>query len=314
MPPSRHSHSSHSSHRSSHSSHSRSSHSARSSYSSSRSSSSYRSRSNSSYSYTPKFKTRSNQPRGWNASLYGQSIIYACKDHDYVYYPHSWTSDDGIDYQAGYYDEKGIYYSNVVAKDMETILTCKYCGSKMTCKWTDGMETNCPNCGSAFEIDKIDVKQNEVVRRTRRLPFFDSLISALIGIFVLVCSLPILAGIATAVMNNVSSSASRIISSTPSSVYVSEIGRTCKLDGEDYYDATTQCWFWWDDELDPPQWQYWYEGISSKYGDYGWMEYDAGEQCWYIEVNDGDWRKLMVTEEAESRLWHFKNAYTNELY
>ena len=40
---------------------------------------------------------------------------------------------------------------------------------------------------------------------------------------------------------------------------------------------------------DASQWQYWVEGLSSDYGDAGWMEYNDGQ--WYIETRPGSWVK-----------------------
>ena len=92
-------------------------------------------------------------------------------------------------------------------------------------------------------------------------------------------------------------------------IFVSEIGRTCKWDSEYdcYYDEPTDCYFWKNDTIDPPQWQYWYEGISSDYGDYGWMEYDFDEKIWYIEKSDGDWIRLPKSYDTTD-LWHFKTS------
>ena len=74
---------------------------------------------------------------------------------------------------------------------------------------------------------------------------------------------------------------------------------------QSYYDAETDCYLWYNEELDPPVWQYWYEGISSDYGDYGWMEYDETEKQWYIEQNSGNWIPLPASYDA-SRLWHIE--------
>ncbi len=89
-------------------------------------------------------------------------------------------------------------------------------------------------------------------------------------------------------------------------IYVDAIGRTCKWDSEyeSYYDKTTDCYFWKNDTIDPPQWQYWYEDISSDYGDYGWMEYDFDEKIWYIEVSDDRWEPLPEKYDT-TELWHF---------
>ena len=100
----------------------------------------------------------------------------------------------------------------------------------------------------------------------------------------------------------------------PSTVYVEEIGRTCILDGEDYYDSETECWFYYNEELSPAQWQYWYEGISNNYGDYGWMEFDDNNELWYIETSRNNWEVLDYNSYNTSKLWHFENAYNNNLY
>ena len=98
----------------------------------------------------------------------------------------------------------------------------------------------------------------------------------------------------------------------PKSIYVEEIGRTCYQDGENMYDMESDCWFWWNTDLLPAQWQYWYEGISSDFGDYGWMEYSDDEDKWYIEVADGVWKELKGYNT--DGCWHFENAYINNYY
>lgn len=71
-------------------------------------------------------------------------------------------------------------------------------------------------------------------------------------------------------------------------------------DAESYYDKSTDCWVWYNTEVDPAVWQYWYEGISSDFGDYGWMEHD--EDGWFIERSYGNWIELPDTYDA-GRLW-----------
>ena len=89
------------------------------------------------------------------------------------------------------------------------------------------------------------------------------------------------------------------------SYYVKSIDRTCEWNDEFdcYYDPVTDCYFWYNDTTKTHTWQYWYEGISSDYGDYGWMEWDSTEQQWYIEVSDGEWT-LLPAEYDRSYLWH----------
>jgi hypothetical protein len=73
-------------------------------------------------------------------------------------------------------------------------------------------------------------------------------------------------------------------------------------DSEAYYDSSTECWIWYNTNVTPNIWQYWYEGISSEY-DEGWMEYDTNEQCWYVEKTSGNWIKLPSKYDS-NRLWH----------
>ena len=66
-----------------------------------------------------------------------------------------------------------------------------------------------------------------------------------------------------------------------------------------YYDAASDCYIGYNSDVGI--WQYWYEGISSDYGDYGWMEhYDDG---WFIEASNGNWVALPSRYDS-SRLWY----------
>ena len=74
--------------------------------------------------------------------------------------------------------------------------------------------------------------------------------------------------------------------------------------GEDsYYEKESDCWLWYNTDVSPNLWQYWYEGISSDYGDYGWMEYEP--DGWYIEASGENWIKL-PEEYVSERLWHME--------
>ena len=69
---------------------------------------------------------------------------------------------------------------------------------------------------------------------------------------------------------------------------------------DSYYDGEN-CWIWYNTDMDPAVWQYWYDGISSDFGDYGWMEHD--DTGWYIEASNGNWIKLPDTYSTEG-LWY----------
>ena len=99
------------------------------------------------------------------------------------------------------------------------------------------------------------------------------------------------------------------ISSNDNSIYVEPLGRSCQWydDYDSYYDEETDCYFAYNDTADT--WQYWYEGISSDYGDYGWMEYDEAEKQWYIEASNANWVKLPGKYET-SDLWYISDDAT----
>ncbi len=327
MPPrghssSHHSSSHHSSHRSSHHSSSHSSSRSHSSHSSSHHSS-YVSPVRSTYRRsTPVHRTRTSQPYGWDKTRHGSVGHFYGETHDYDYYPQGWTASDGRYFEEGYYDENGQHYDNMIMAGAETMLKCEYCGSRMVYKWKEGDLPVCDKCGASLRVDITDKNKDtyrgngsqshggwkEVFSRIHPIG------KVAIGVFIICLMLPVFAIVAAmftiATSNNTSGSARYETVSAKNSIYVEEIGRTCYLDGEDWYDSQTECWFYYNDEVSPYQWQYWYEGISSDYGDYGWMEYDMSEEAWYIETDDCNWVHLPADYDT-SKLWHMTDEYTN---
>lgn len=91
-------------------------------------------------------------------------------------------------------------------------------------------------------------------------------------------------------------------------IYVNALGRTVPWDSENewYYDEDTDCYFFQNNDMDPPVWQYWFEGVSSNYGgDYGWMEWDYNENRWYVQQSENSWVPLPENEYTD-RLWHME--------
>ena len=88
-------------------------------------------------------------------------------------------------------------------------------------------------------------------------------------------------------------------------VYVPALGRDVPWDREydSYYDRQTDCYFILNTDMDPPIWQYWFEGVSSDYGDYGWLEWDAKENRWYVQIRENKWEPL--PDGKGTGLWHF---------
>ena len=70
-----------------------------------------------------------------------------------------------------------------------------------------------------------------------------------------------------------------------------------------YYDEESDCWLWYNTYMDPPVWQYWYEGISSEFADSGWMEHDS--DGWFIEESYGNWIELPAEYDSD-RLWYIE--------
>lgn len=86
-----------------------------------------------------------------------------------------------------------------------------------------------------------------------------------------------------------------------STIYISEIDRYCSLDGEDYYDSETDCYFYIDYDNETPIVLYWYEDFSSEYGDYGWLDYDERDGNWYVEVDYDEWE---IVDNPPDYFWH----------
>lgn len=204
-----------------------------------------------------------------------------------------------------------------------TMLRCAYCGNRVLYQWQEGSIPTCERCGAQFEVDITDTAMpapsgvrwgvDESVKRT--FSEIHPVGKVAIGVMLVAVLLPILmivGAVFSVVTSAISSNGTEIRNeSVQNSIYVEEIGRTCYLDGEDWYDSQTECWFYYNDDVAPAQWQYWYEGISSDYGDYGWMEYDMDEAAWYLEVGDGQWVHLPETYDT-SNLWHMADDFVNE--
>ena len=338
MPPSRHSSSHHSSsHHSSHSSSHHSSSRSHSSHSSSSHSYSYRSsfgslgssyrsssaskRNSTTPVTTPVRRTRSSQPYGWDNKVHGTVGHYYCSTHDYDYYPTGWTAQDGRHFEEGYYDENGQYYENMAMIGGTTMLKCSYCGNRMLHKWTEGDLPICDKCGAQLSVDITDKEDKSYASQAKNTTTLSNELKKTpltgkiaVGVFLCCLLLPfvvIFASLFFIISEKSSSESTRYeTSSVKNSIYVEEIGRTCYLDGEDWYDSKSECWFYYNDTVAPYQWQYWYEGISSDYGDYGWMEYDPNEDTWYVETGEGNWVHLPSKYDT-SKLWHMTDEYTN---
>jgi len=101
----------------------------------------------------PDPKPRINQPKGYEDSRYSGSLIRG-KHHEYIFMPQGYVDPDtGMEYKAGYYDEKGNYYERVILKSgkkRETLACCDFCGTQIKLNWVKGALVSCPNCGAVL--------------------------------------------------------------------------------------------------------------------------------------------------------------------
>ena len=235
-------------------------------------------------------------------------------------------------------------YEKTTDPDKIKKVKCPYCDSKFEyneSKIDDITELKCPNCGAKLEKEDIDVSvapKKNILRpptdysdryssttknNNKKSKKEDIRFLILIAIASIAIGSMMIIAIALALSkynSNIDSDVivndtdNTIINNTDTvkeqqeenSLYVSEIGRTCYLleDGN-YYDPVTDCYFWYNTDVYPNTWQYWYEGISSDYGDYGWMEYDESEGLWYIQVSEYDWI-VLPNEYYTSYLWYIQ--------
>lgn len=338
MPPSRKSSSSRSSSSRS-SSRSRSS-SSRSSSSRSRSRS-HSSSSHSSYSSGPRQhkinRPKKNQPKGYTSKLdgYKKPTNHYCKKHNYTYYATDWEYN-GEYYKKGYYDENGKYYENVIFKDVSgnVELECQYCGTKTKTQWTEGDLPRCSHCGGNMTIDYID--------EYTQMPGYKNptnIVAIIIGgylflqfspfLMVLCCAVPI--GFFSDSFdtddgyndsyyedNYNDNKMPSNVEMFGSIVYLDHIGNNIYVISDDeiydkkmswdyasemYYERESDCYLWYNTDVDPSIWQYWYDDIS---GDdyYGWMECE--NSVWYKEESETSCPEY--TGDT-SNLWHILNDF-----
>ncbi len=320
MPPGGHSHSSHhssfSSHSTSHSSHSSSSH--YSSYSSSTVKVGHVTKTRS----VPRpLRRRTNQPQYYTNRMYPRT--YRCKDHDYVYFKSDWTFS-GEDYKRGYYTETGERFDNLILEQdgaFTSNFECVHCGTTSKEEWITGAIPHCPNCGANFlEMGSsiTDVIDNETVTEKYQVPLFSFDPWSIFPVVVFGTVFAMFAAIFYFSIAKSREEQNKIDSNLilfGDSIYVESIDRTLPWNDEydSYYDSVSDCYVWYNTDVEPAVWQYWYEDISSDYGDYGWMEYEIAEDQWYIEASNEHWITLPSKYDT-SNLWYITGGLAGTSY
>ena len=250
----------------------------------------------------------------------------------------------GQSFKRGYYDEDGAYYENVVFRRdgqyKDVVCRCEYCDTVTKIDWTDGGPLICPQCGGAMTMvsavdEQIgdafhpDPTQRASDSGNSRGGSFRQLFFTVFGL-IAVIALVALGGffLIRHTVNKVLEPDVGSLVSVPSNpeifgsvirlneagpgVYeivdqrVSDPDRVLRWDSaeQSYHDPVSDLWAWYNNEVSPALWQYWYEPISADYGDYGWMEFGEDGQ-WYIEVRQGEWIALPERYDV-SPLWHIE--------
>ncbi len=262
-------------------------------------------------------------PESWTDSTSGTSYQKGYYDENGTYYKSVVFKKDGC-------------YKNILC-------VCDYCDTEIYKEIDDGKPLRCPQCGANMRIEsELDeylqdpaytAQQQESVGESSGSNaagmVFWLMLFFVIGIFLLLISRPGQRAYVDrpAVMTEERSYVQTEAKEVPSNVdifgqtiYLDAVGENTYVISEDgaasydkklswdygeasYYDRDTDSWAWYNTDVSPNLWQYWYEGISSDFGDYGWMEYEP--DGWYIERTDRDWIPLPDRYDSAA-LWHFE--------
>lgn len=288
-------------------------------------------------------RPRINQPIGFVISAGRRPVYHYARRHDYVYYPVAWTdSGTGMHYERGYYDEIGRRYDSVAFKKngrYENVRChCPYCEQDTVISMESDSpmqkELACPHCGGMMEIQSALDEYTEAgsrsgyasKRENRTLKWVILALAILLSVFSIRLSLqkkePALPDVQPISVVDTNSNPQQLallggelhlvrhsdgtygILNDP----IREYDKVLEYEAEsgNYYDKETDCWLWQNTDVTPAVWQYWFEGISSDYGDYGWMEWDNSEKTWYIEASEGNWITLPAKYDT-GRLWHISS-------
>ncbi len=247
----------------------------------------------------------------------------------------------GTTYEKGYYDENGKRYENVSfeknGRYENVICHCPYCGQdtilNLNADQISSQSLQCPHCSGPMEVRSM---LDEAVRSTGGSAVYGTTgvkkkkkhIGLIVAISLLVFILIGMFSNAShplqepSVQNNSSQQVYMIEDNTNTDLFGEVISLVSTGNNayriisdnqsaekkitwdsyqESYYDIDSDCWLWYNTDLEPPIWQYWYEGISSDYGDYGWMEHD--DDGWFIEAGSGNWIPLPSKYDTD-QLWY----------
>lgn len=256
-----------------------------------------------------------------------------------MYVSESWMDEKaGVAYRKGYYDENGKYYdADTVAfkkpdGSYEAHYVCEYCGTELEANWKEGFYPSCKNCGA--EMNKMPVYIDEIInigntdstysnsyKPTKKM-LTTFLVSTLLSIMAPIIILVIMFSSITRTVRDTYTEVEQVQETETNleiygnDIYLDEISEnvycictqqdeyekhiTWDYGAQAYYDYDSNCYLWYNTDVSPNLWQYWYDDIA---GDnyYGWMECEGDE--WYIEISDTEWEKY---EGDTAQLWHIE--------
>ena len=247
----------------------------------------------------------------------------------------------GTHYEKGYYDENGKYYDSVAfqknGRYENVVCRCPYCDTKTILNLDNRSGTSqsmqCPNCGGPMEVEsELDEIVGQPVENTHVYNSEESLKGAFgqsrkkKGLTLPVTVILVLVMLISRAARSL---ARPSYEPAPQNAPVQQLTLTeqylyleKQADGsyhrvtdplradriltydtqeDSYCDDDGIYWLWYNVDVDPPVWQYWVEGISSDYGDFGWMEHES--DGWWIEASEGNWIPLPDQYDADS-LWY----------
>ena len=249
-----------------------------------------------------------------------------------VEYKKGYYDEDGR-----YYDADSIAFKKPDGS-YEAHYECDFCGTELEANWKEGFYPTCKNCGA--EMQKTPVYVDEFVNIQSAVPNRSaSWVKPLILIVVFAMLMPVIVTILltfavvkmqSGIDSNSYSDSSSYVESVETQqetnleiygdeIFLDEVSdntyRICTeqdeyekhitwdYGAESYYDYDSDCYLWYNTDVSPNLWQYWYDDIAgSNY--YGWMECEGDD--WYIEVSDTDWEKY---DGDTSQLWHIENSF-----
>ncbi len=241
------------------------------------------------------------------------------------------------DENGQYYDADTVAFKKPDGS-YEAHYVCEYCDTELEANWKEGFYPSCKNCGA--EMNKTPVYIDEIVNignmetsnsstasNTIKKALTFGLVSVLVSALAPIILMAIMYTVITKSMQYDYDESEPVqleavetnLEIYGTDIYLDEVSpniyRICNVADEyekhiewdygaqAYYDYDSDCYLWYNTDVSPNLWQYWYDDIA---GDnyYGWMECEGDD--WYIEISDTDWE---LYEGDTSNLWHIENQF-----